>query len=266
MGGPGEGPAFVAEEFALEKAFRRAGGVYGDEGPAAAAHLMNLPGHDLLAHTRLAQNEHGRVGDADVTHLFEQGAEPAAEDGRDVAIFLKGDGLEAFLLMAGLLVAHALEAQGRAHFRGEEAGQQAQFPFVQMREGPIREGAVQIEQPRVGLSDVEGQAQAVSAPASAAGGRVEDPALQPRHAGAHGLAFQFHARQVDRGHAGQLPLSVRAEEGRTLGFHFHLGDGREAEEGVLLPGFRGQGVEGPVAPLHEAGPGIGWRADPGCRR
>mgnify|MGYP007061167517 FL=1 len=101
----------MAEELALEKVFRGARGVNGDERPAPAAHEVDLPGHDLLPDAGFPQNEHGRVRHAHVPDLFEQLPEAGSEQGGNVSVLLEHDGLEAFLLVPRFLVAHFFEAQ-----------------------------------------------------------------------------------------------------------------------------------------------------------
>ena len=76
----------MAEELALEKVFRGARGVNGDERPAPAAHEVDLPGHDLLPDAGFPQNEHGRVRHAHVPDLFEQLPEAGSEQGGNVSV------------------------------------------------------------------------------------------------------------------------------------------------------------------------------------
>lgn len=85
LDGSGERAALMAEELALEKVFRGARGVNGDERPAPAAHEVDLPGHDLLPDAGFPQNEHGRVRHAHVPDLFEQLPRPVPNKG---AMFL----------------------------------------------------------------------------------------------------------------------------------------------------------------------------------
>ena len=64
--GIGERPFLVAEEFAFEQGFRERRAIDGDERLiAAGAQVVNRAGHDFLARTVLAENQHGQIGIGD---------------------------------------------------------------------------------------------------------------------------------------------------------------------------------------------------------
>src|SRR2546426_5702921 len=72
--GAGEGPLDVAEEFALEEAFRDRAAVDPDEGaPRPAAVTVDDAGDDFLARAGLAQKADRGVGLGDAGDLIQQG-------------------------------------------------------------------------------------------------------------------------------------------------------------------------------------------------
>ena len=88
--GPGERAALIAEKFALEKGFRHTRRVHHYERPAPQADLVDVPGHDFLAHAGFAEDEHGRVGYSHPQGLFEGGPQALADDRDHVAVFRVG--------------------------------------------------------------------------------------------------------------------------------------------------------------------------------
>ena len=63
---PGGGPVLDAEQLRLEQRFHERGAVDGDERTVpAAAQLVDLPGHELLAYARFAFEQHGEIRSRD---------------------------------------------------------------------------------------------------------------------------------------------------------------------------------------------------------
>ena len=248
LDGSGERAALMAEELALEKVFRGARGVNGDERPAPAAHEVDLPGHDLLPDAGFPQNEHGRVRHAHVPDLFEQLPEAGSEQGGNVSVLLEHDGLEAFLLVPRFLVAHFFEAQGGAYFRGEQIGEGMEFGLMEVGEWAVGKGAVQVEQPKAGFADVERQTKPLLA--ASRSGRAVGKAVEPFEARAHLLAFQFHVGQVDGRDAGKPVVLVPPEQRSAFRLQFLLGDGDQAVQGAGQACFIGKSVERAVAAFH----------------
>ena len=70
-----EGAFFMPEELVFEEMLGNRGRVYGDERPFAAAVPVHVVGHDLLAHARFPEQEHGGVRGGDDFGAFKAHAE-----------------------------------------------------------------------------------------------------------------------------------------------------------------------------------------------
>jgi len=141
--GPGEGPALVAEELALEEPGRDRGAVELDERPLlAAGRLVDRAGDQLLAGAGLAPHEDGRVGRRHGLDVLEDLREPAAlaDDLAEVVVELA---LQVALL-AGQLVLQPLDLEVRERVRDrrrELVGDLEEELEVGRPEGPLAEAA-----------------------------------------------------------------------------------------------------------------------------
>ena len=73
--GSRERSLFMPEELVFEEMLGNRGRVYGDERPFAAAVPVHVVGHDLLAHARFPEQEHGGVRGGDDFGAFKAHAE-----------------------------------------------------------------------------------------------------------------------------------------------------------------------------------------------
>lgn len=194
-------------------------------------------------------------------------ARQALADDRDhVAVFLSGNGKEAILLLAGFFGTDELKPQAGPDLSREQPGEIAEQGRGEALEHAAGEGAVHIEEPRVGLADVEREAQPLVF--TVGGGGIAEDAFQPLHTAPHPVAFQLHAGEVDRGHELRPAVVGGAEQRGALGLELLLRDVEQVLEQLVAPIGGRFAVEGGVAAVEKdaarvssaSGSGAGTRA------
>ena len=181
--------------------------------------------------------------------MFEGGPQALADDRDHVAVFLSGNGKEAILLLAGFFGTDELKSQAGPDLSREQPGEIAEQGRGEALEHAAGEGAVHIEEPRVGLADVEREAQPLVF--TVGGGGIAEDAFQPLHTAPHPVAFQLHAGEVDRGHELRPAVVGGAEQRGALGLELLLRDVEQVLEQLVAPIGGRFAVEGGVAAVEK---------------
>ena len=217
-GCPGERPAPMAEQGALDQRGRQRGAVHHHQGPIGTSRaVMEGMGDALLADAGLAQHQHAHVGGGDQFHRGHQLAHgataPAGQPTRQLAVVIA---------LQGELQAGAVQTPGQPQAGAQQLGRRQQALVIQLGQRPRGQG-VQGDHADQLIAVAQRHPQAIMDRAktviqqSVVGirkGRVRGKAADPRRLGDGGEARMLAQGEGPAGHAlGQADGGHRPETG-----------------------------------------------------